>query len=61
MSYPDLLRINWLTVLSANAKLLFPTKYIETSSWRQFASASVLKDTTLVKLTGKRFSATSST
>ena len=58
MSYPDLLRINWLTVLSSNAKLLFQTKFIETSSCRQFASASVLKDTNLVKLTGKRFSAT---
>ena len=49
MSYPDLLRINWLTVLSSNAELLFPTKYIETSSWKQFASANVLKDTTLAK------------
>ena len=61
MSYPNCLRINWLTVFSSNAKLLFPTKYNETSSWRQFASANVLKGTTLVKLTGKRSSSTLST
>ena len=32
MLYPNLLKINWLTVLSSNAKLLFPTKCTETSS-----------------------------
>ena len=43
-----------MIVLSSNAELVLPTKFIKHASQKQFPSANILKGTTLVKLTGKR-------